>query len=188
MEFCYLNGSQNLAPITRRWNLGRDGAKRDSPIIQDLGDFSVNYRISGLMEDIGKLISTRRMLRANTLDALHDADIEIVSPTYMSTRSLNSSDKVLPRGIVPVAPDASHPNPDEVVFDKAQQADALDELKREYTDMSQQLIQVEQELKEAGPGDERRPITLKKKSLEAKLARHEKEIAKVEAEMANGDG
>jgi small conductance mechanosensitive channel len=167
----------------------------ETPFVQirDLGDFSVVYRVSGLMQDISQLISTRRTLRAHTLDELHAADIEIVSPTYMTTRGMKPSDRVLPMRKTFESPDDAQPsssdevNPDEVVFDKAQRADELNALKKTYTELSQQLIDVEQELKEAGPGDERRPITLKKKSLEAKLARQEKEIAKIENEMANGD-
>ncbi len=161
----------------------------ESPFVQirHLGDFSVAYQVSGLMPDLDRLLSTRRLLRAKTLDALHDADIEIVSPTYMTTRALHSSDRVMPRGFAPHVSDESDSNPDEVVFDKAKQADELNALKNEYTELSQQLIEVEQELKEAGPGDERRPITLKKKSLEAKLARQEKQIASIEADMVNGD-
>jgi small-conductance mechanosensitive channel len=155
----------------------------ESPYVQirHLGDFSVSYQVSGLMPEIDKLLSTRRLLRANTLDALHAADIEIVSPAYMTTRALNSSDRVMPRGMVSNAPDESYPSPDEVVFDKAKRAEELSLLKHEYTEMSQELIGIEQELKDAGPGDERRPITLRKKALEAKMARVEKQIADIDA-------
>jgi small conductance mechanosensitive channel len=147
----------------------------------------VSYRISGLMEDISKLISTRRRLRANTLDALHAANIEIMSPSYMATRAVNPVDRVMPGVHMPAAPSQDEADPDALAFDKAQRADELDELKREYTTLSQELIKVEQALKEAGPGNQRRPITLQKKSIEAKLARQEKQIVSFENNLAGKD-
>ncbi len=56
--------------------------------IRELGDFSVSYQVSGLLTEVEQLLGSRRKLRASVLDALHAAGIEIVSPTYMNTRSL----------------------------------------------------------------------------------------------------
>ncbi|MEJ2274148.1 MAG: mechanosensitive ion channel family protein [Woeseiaceae bacterium] len=44
--------------------------------VRELGDFSVTYRVAGLLEDVTSLISARSRLRAAMLDALHAADIE----------------------------------------------------------------------------------------------------------------
>ena len=153
--------------------------------IRELGDFAVSYQVSGLLTDIEQLIGTRRKLRASTLDELHAAGIEIVSPNYMNTRSLGAGSRTAPVSVVaPVTEvDNNHPDPDAVVFDKAQQAEGMDKLKKEYTEASQELIAVEQELKEAGPGDQRQPINLKKKKLEARLLRTDKEIKKLEAAL-----
>jgi len=159
--------------------------------IRELGDFAVSYQVSGMLTDIEQLIGARRKLRASTLDELHTAGIEIVSPTYMNTRSLGAETRVVPVGGFAAGASADggenslpEPDPDSVVFDKAQQAESLETLKKEYTDCSQELIGVEQELKEAGPGDERKPLSLRKKKLEARLLRTDKEIKKLEAELA----
>lgn len=168
-----------------------DAAERtetlEKPFVQivSLGDFSVVYRISGLLTDVTKLIGTRRQLRANTMDALHDAGIEIVSPNYMNTRALHPETQVLPgRGREPVGRDnGDHPDPDEVVFDKAAQAEELAGLKQAYTEQSQRLLEIEQALKNAGPGEERRPLNLEKKKLEAAMARAAKQIEAAEAKL-----
>ena len=164
-----------------------DAAERteslETPFVQivSLGDFSVVYRVSGLLTDVTKLIGTRRRLRANTMDALHDAGIEIVSPNYMNTRTLHPETQVLP-GREPVAPDnGDHPDPDQVVFDKAAQAEELAAMKQAYTEQSQRLLEIEQALKDAGPGEERRPLNLEKKKLEAAMARAVKQIEAAEA-------
>jgi len=161
--------------------------------IRDLGDFSVSYQVSGLLTDVDKLLSTRRRLRANTVDQLHEAGIEIVSPTHMMTRALQPGQLVMPEagslGGGPGAPDAeADSDPDEIVFDKARQAEELEAHKADYTEMSQRLLELEQALKDAEPGDEaaRRPLSLEKKKLEAALRRLEKRIAS-EEEALKGD-
>jgi len=157
----------------------------EKPFVQilELGDFAVSYQVSGVLTDIEHLIGTRRKLRARVLDQLHEAGIEIVSPTYMNSRVLEAAGRVFPQSTSAPAQEAVEPDPDAVAFDKAQQADDLDKLKKEYTDMSQELIGIEQELKDAGPGEARQPLNLKKKKLEAKMLRIEKEIKQYEAAM-----
>jgi len=158
----------------------------EKPFVQitSLGDFSVVYRVSGLLTDVSQLIQTRRPLRANTLDALHDAGIEIVSPTYMSTRQLALDTRIVPEYEMREAPADDQPAPDEVVFDKAHRAEELQELKNSYTEASQRLLELEQELKDAGQGDERRPLSLEKKKLEAAMARTRRQIEAMEAELS----
>lgn len=158
----------------------------EKPFVQilGLGDFSVSYQVSGLLTDIEQLIGTRRKLRARVLDTLHAAGIEIVSPNYMNTRQLSSSAKAAPTGKPAASDEEDQPDPDAMAFDKAKQAEDLDRLKKEYTAMSQELIGVEQELKDAKQGKERQGVSLKKKKLEARMLRAEKEISKMEAELS----
>jgi len=165
-----------------------DRTELEKPFVQirHLGDFSVSYRITGMLTDISKLIATRRALRANTLDALHEADIEIVSPGFMNTRALNADVPVRPDVSAVVQTPVDYHDPDEAVFDKAAQAEELEGLKLEYTEVSQRLLELDQALKDAGQGDERRPLSLKKKKLEAALARVGKKVEAAEASL-NGD-
>lgn len=93
----------------------------ESPFVQirDLGDFSVTYRISGLLTDVNRLIDKRRELRARTMDGLHAAKIEIVSPSFMNTRVYESSEQFVPELVVgadPIDPDMST---DALIFGKA---------------------------------------------------------------------
>ena len=163
------------------------------PFVQilSLDDFSVSYQISGLLTEIEYLIDTRRKLRARVLDQLHAVGIEIVSPSAMNTRSLTAGSRSVPQGGAVPSTGDDEPGPDATAFDKAEQAEDLDNLKnlkKEYTTLSQDLIGIEQELKEAGPGEQRKPINLRKKKAEARMLRMEKEIAKLEAELSGGQG
>ena len=167
-----------------------EGTGLTKPFVQilSLGDFSVSYQVSGLLTEIENLIDTRRKLRARVLDQLHAAGIEIVSPNYMNTRSLTAGSRSVPQGEAMPSTVDDEPGPDAMVFDKAEQAEELDNLKKEYTTLSQDLIGIEQELKEAGPGEQRQPINLRKKKTEARMLRMEKEIAKLEAELSGSQG
>lgn len=160
----------------------------ETPFVQirELGDFSISYQVSGLASDISKLISMRRKLRAETLDALHDAGIEIVSPTHMMTRALDKGRAILPaRESRPEPEPEVEANPDEVVFDKALKAEEREAMKTEYTEMSQRLLALEQSLKDAGPGDERRPLAIEKKKLEAAMLRLQKQIERAEQQLGD---
>ena len=63
---------------------GNTGLQDPFVQILDLGDFSVTYRISGLLTNVKRLLSARTRLRAAMLTALHEAGVEIVSPTFRS--------------------------------------------------------------------------------------------------------
>ena len=57
----------------------------------------------------------------------------------------------------------------------------LTSMKNEYTDLSQQLLDVERALQAAGQGEERQPLSLEKKKMEARLFRLAKQISQLEA-------
>ena len=67
-----------------------DAAGLKDPFVEvrELGDFSVTYRVAGLLTEVKALVSSRSRLRARVLDALHRGGIEIVSPTFMNQRQL----------------------------------------------------------------------------------------------------
>ncbi len=102
--------------------------------IMDLGDFSVSYRISGLLKDVGHILTTRSNLRQNMLDKLHGADVEIVSPTFMNTRNVSEQPPVIP-GQYYESHSLDEPgrtSPEEVVFKKAEEAESLEKLRDRY--------------------------------------------------------
>jgi hypothetical protein len=53
-------------------------------------------------------------------------------------------------------------------------------LKNEYTELSQQLLDVERALQAAGQGEERQPLSLEKKKMEARLFRLDKQVSQLE--------
>jgi small-conductance mechanosensitive channel len=97
--------------------------------VRELGDFSVTYRVAGLLEDVTSLISARSRLKEAALDALHAAEIEIVSPSFMNTRALSEGRLFIPR-VTRTAPPPAVAQAEEVAFDKAEQAASAEEVRK----------------------------------------------------------
>ncbi|UCG61067.1 MAG: mechanosensitive ion channel [Candidatus Zixiibacteriota bacterium] len=99
--------------------------------ILDLGDFSVTYRVAGLLVEVKHILSTRSRLRELVLDKLHADGIEIVSPTFMNTRAVPEGQTFIPP-VETIRAREEKPAPEKVVFDKADQAESLEKLRERY--------------------------------------------------------
>jgi len=115
--------------------------------IRELGDFSVTYRVAGLSEDIEHLLTNRRKLRAMTLDELHRGRVEIVSPNFMTTRAIDPQAQVIPPDDRRADAEEVKKAPDEVVFDKAQQAESIAKLHEQREAVLEKIAQIEAEVK-----------------------------------------
>lgn len=115
--------------------------------VLDLGDYSVTYRAAGFLKEAKFVLSVRSKLRASIMDALHGADIEIVSPTFMNQRQFPNERVFLPeRHWRRPFPKPEAPLPEERIFDKAEaaegeatRAEALVELERKITELTEQV-------------------------------------------------
>lgn len=116
----------------------------DEPFVQvvELGNFSITYRVNGLLVEVSSLLSTRSKLNRRILDTLHAGGIEIVSPSFMNQRRLDESARFIP----PVAREVAAPeatSPEQIVFDKAEQAEkreaAHQQVRKELAELESQL-------------------------------------------------
>jgi small-conductance mechanosensitive channel len=110
---------------------GRAGLEEPFVQIMELNDFSVTYRVAGFLPEVKQILTARSNLRAMMLDTLHDARIEIVSPTFMYQRQTPGEAKNLPprsRSYWQSAGPVEDKIPEELIFDKAEQAERLEQL------------------------------------------------------------
>jgi small-conductance mechanosensitive channel len=129
-------------------------AKLEDPFMQirELGDFSVTYRVAGFLPEVKQLLTARSNLRAMMLDTLHDAKVEIVSPTYMYQRQTGGEARSLPpktRSYWQSAAVAEDKIPEELIFDKAEQAEKLHKLGDMREKLAADLKELESRLKKA---------------------------------------
>ena len=116
--------------------------------VRQLGDFSVTYRIAGLLEDVKSLISARSRLREAMLDALHANDIEVVSPNFMNTRSVADDKHFIPEP----SREATHKQQtvaEDVVFDKAEEAASVEQMRKSIELIDSQLLAIEDDESDA---------------------------------------
>jgi len=147
-------------------------AELDDPYVQilSLDDFSICYRVSGLLLDVNTLLTSRSKLNQCVLDSLHSNQIEIMSPTV--TRHINQplEIKQIPQAIRrPTAqPQAAA---EDIAFDKADRAQAR-ELHQE--NLNRKIDELTNQLKQA-PGPEPEAKT----AIEALLSQLQAELTEI---------
>jgi len=110
--------------------------------VLELGDFSVTYQAAGFLGEVKFLISAESKLRACMLDALHEAGIEIVSPTFMNQRQLSADRLFIPKqskAAEPTPKAADESRPEERMFDKAELAESEAKLMQELESIHAEL-------------------------------------------------
>lgn len=105
--------------------------------VMDLGDYSVKYRVAGFLREVKQLLSARSLLRKKMMDRLHEQNIEIVSPAFMNQRQVK--EEVIPERSFVIADNGTQPEPENLIFDKAERAQQLNELKESYGELKQEL-------------------------------------------------
>ncbi len=131
----------------------------------ELGDFSVSYRVSGFLTEPKTLLTSRSKLNKAVLDTLHEAGVEIMSPTF--ARHIQHSDE---KQLIPIKPKRKltkeGTSAETVAFAKANQAE---ELEANKLALQEQIAELTAGLSEAA-GEEKDKIQISIKALEALLA------------------
>ena len=121
------------------------GLKEPFVHLMDLGNFSVTYRVSRLLEDTKRLITAHSNLCRHILDTLHGDGVEIMSPSYMSQRRLGEDSTTIPK-VIEVLTTAESKGGEHLAFDKAEEAERKE---REKQQLLKDIQELETLLKEA---------------------------------------
>ena len=113
--------------------------------IKDLGDHSVTYRVAGVLDRVGSLISSHSKLRAQMMDCLHESGVEIVSPTFESHRSYPTERSFMP-GLGEVQDLPERGAMEQIVFDKADLAVTIDRLNEKLGKLEGELDELRSKL------------------------------------------
>jgi len=137
--------------------------------VLDLGDFSVNYRVAGLLEESKKLLSYRSRLRAAILDNLHRGGVEIVSPNFQNLRDFDPQKNFIPAPVRAKKDQPVDAAPVDVVFDKAEVAESLSAMSMEQTQLEAELKEAHQAVKDAKEDGEKEKAENQVTLLEGKM-------------------
>jgi small-conductance mechanosensitive channel len=175
-------------PRTRIESLLVEAAKSaglEEPFVHvlELGDFSVTYRVAGLLAEVKRLLSVKSRLRECVMDSLHEGGVEIVSPSFMNTRALPQEAVFIPRPLRRAAEIEPASSPEDLVFDKAEEAESLESLRLALAKVIEEIEAAEDRVRKAPEGAERdqvrrelAPLELRKERLQSIISSREAKI------------
>jgi small conductance mechanosensitive channel len=155
--------------------------------VLDLGNFSVNYRVAGLLEEAKKLLSYRSRLRAAILDTLHGGGVEIVSPNFQNLRDIDHQENFIPAPVRAKKDQPVDAAPVDVVFDKAEVAESLSAMSQEQSDLEARLKEARQTVKDAREDREKEKAQEQVALLEGKLEELAKSVAETQEKEKDKD-
>ena len=123
------------------------GLQEPFVLLKDLNDYSVSYRVAGFLPEVKQLLTARSNLRKNILDVLHRNNIEIASPALMIQRRQEEGSKIVPETSAIDSPPAQRENketPEEIIFDKAEDAAKVEGLIDEQTRLNQTIVSLKE--------------------------------------------
>lgn len=159
--------------------------------VLELGDFSVTYRVAGLLADTKLLLTFRSRLRVAMLDCLHQGGVEIVSPNFMNVRDFDLRHDFVPEKTAPTAAPTAEA-PVDVVFDKAEDAQSMAEMRREREALKAENAELQAAIKAAPDKEEaeqraKERLVARAENLERHLERLAREIAAAESREKAAD-
>ena len=121
-------------------------------LIVQLADYSVSYRVSGLLEDGSTAISARSSLRAAVLDVLHADGVEIMTPSVMNQRPLQADNVMIPLPYYGGKPDAENGKAEKAMFDKSDRAGRLSRFREHRARLEEDIKKLRSEDESANMG------------------------------------
>ena len=132
--------------------------------VMELGDFSVSYRVNGFLAEAKTLLTVRSKLNLAVLDTLHEAGVEIMSPTFARHIQHGNDQQVIP--LKPKLQSIKEGmSAEDVAFAKANQAEALETKKLA---LQEQIASLAAKLSEVA-GEEKEHLQTRIKELETQL-------------------
>jgi small-conductance mechanosensitive channel len=105
--------------------------------IMELGNYAITYKASGMLTEVKSLLTARSNLYRCVLDTLHENGVEIMSPAFMNQRRLPDDSRIIPAK-AKKEPSESVPVAENVVFDKAEEAEQVEKVKQQLMDKIQE--------------------------------------------------
>jgi small-conductance mechanosensitive channel len=149
-----------------------ESAGLKEPFVQvlELGDFSVCYRLAGLLTEVKQVLSARSGLRAAMLDHLHRGGVEIVSPNFMNTRAVPEDRLFVPREELTdrAGHRSSDSSPEALAFDKAEEAESLEKMQQTREALTAEIEELGKQIEKTGEGAERDRLLHDRQRLEVR--------------------
>ena len=153
--------------------------------VMNLGDFSVTYRVAGMLTEVKQLISARSGLRQMMLDKLHQGGVEIISPTFMNTRAFPETRSFIPRAEYKpgeTEPATEKRSAEEIAFDKADEAESIEKLHERFGTLGKEIDKLKERIKETEDESKKDELRLQEEWLNTRRERIAEIIKRKEEE------
>jgi len=121
-------------------------AARDCGLVEpfvhiiSLGDFSIVYKVHGLLENVKSIVSSRSKLTGHVIDSLHDAGIEIVSPNFMNQKQVGET-VFIPKKHSSKVVDTNKENlTEKLIFDKAEHRERIEKKIEKTKELKEKIV------------------------------------------------
>ncbi|MCW9029824.1 MAG: mechanosensitive ion channel family protein [Kangiella sp.] len=153
--------------------------------IEKLLDHAIVYKVHGLATDINTLLSSRSKLNACVLDSLHQAGVEIVSPTFRNQRMVDS------QTFIPKARKTKNTGsnkskngqPESVIFDKANKAEQVDQTRQQIEKLQETVEEMSKTIKDSSDSDQKDKIKAKQQKTKDKIEQLKEQLVIEETEL-----
>jgi len=150
--------------------------------VTSLGDFSVVYKVHGLLKDVKTILSARSKLNAMILDTLHESGVEIMSPSFVGQRRVDEIEFIPTKPRAKEIADlekeaAASGTPENIIFDKAEEAESIEKRKETIEGIDQKITELNAQI-----GKEQDAAA--KEGLQTKVAQLHVVKEKMQARMA----
>jgi small-conductance mechanosensitive channel len=158
--------------------------------VTSLGDFSVVYKVHGLLKDVKTILTGRSKLNAMMLDALHEDGIEIMSPTFVGQRQVNEIEfipkKAKAKEVEQLEKETKAVGtPENIIFDKAEEAKSIEDRKEHLENINQKIVDLNMQKTLEKDSLVKEKIEHKKEQLEKIKEKIETRIVSEEVELDN---
>lgn len=134
--------------------------------VTSLGDFSVVYKVHGMLQDVKTVLSARSRLHSHMLDTLHEANIEIMSPNFVNQRQIVGTPPAIPKKLKGAekekAKELDNINAEHMIFDKAEEAESIEQKKQRMEEVEEKLKDLDAEIKACDDAEEKKSLATKK--------------------------
>ncbi len=117
--------------------------------IISLGDFSIVYRVHGLLKEVKSIMTAKSRLIGQVIDSLHEAKIEIVSPNFMNQKQVGDTVFIPKSYRTNIVEEKKTDAPEKAIFDKAEEAEKVEASKERMVDLEKKIKDTQQQIKES---------------------------------------
>jgi len=113
----------------------------------ELGDYSVVYKVNGLLKNPERNVTAVSRLNKAVLDELHSAKIEIMSPAFYNRRDIDDT-LIIPKGYRTKEINNNAADPELMIFDKALQAETLEKKNAKVDELTKKIAEMKDQMKQ----------------------------------------